>query len=107
MRGRWSGARSKSLSFFSDIFETAKVSAGLPVSPNANAIRTLRIMLVEGRHLIRQRNAIEERAVELPAGGPDRQKAAYHSRLDQIRRSLSHLLRGGEPERKGFSLKGP
>ncbi len=33
----------------SDIYETAKVSAGVPVSPNSDAIRMFRMMLAEGR----------------------------------------------------------
>ena len=57
----------------SDIYETAKASAGLPVSPDSDAIRMFRLMLAEGRSLIRQRNAIEDRAVELLAERPDYQ----------------------------------
>ncbi len=57
----------------SDIYETAKVSAGLPVLPDSDAIRMFRMMLAEGRSLIRQRNAIEDRAVELLAERPDYQ----------------------------------
>ena len=57
----------------SDIYETAKVSAGLPVSPDSDAIRMFRLMLAEGRSLIRQRNAIEDRAVELLGDRPDYQ----------------------------------
>lgn len=49
----------------SDIYETAKASAGLPVAPHSDAIRMFRLMLAEGRSLIRQRNAIEDRAIEL------------------------------------------
>ena len=54
----------------SDIYETAKVSAGLP---DSDAIRMFRMMLAEGRSLIRQRNAIEDRAVELLAERADYQ----------------------------------
>ena len=57
----------------SDSYETAKVSAGLPVSPDSDAIRMFRLMLAEGRSLIRQRNAIEDRAVELLGDRPDYQ----------------------------------
>ncbi len=57
----------------SDIYETAKVSAGLPVDPESDAIRMFRVMLAEGRSLIRQRNAIEDRAVELLGDRPDHQ----------------------------------
>jgi len=55
----------------SDIYETAKASAGFPVAPDSDAIRMFRLMLAEGRSLIRQRNAIEDRAVELLADRPD------------------------------------
>ena len=57
----------------SDIYQTAKVSAGLPVSQDSDAIRMFRMMLTEGRSLIRQRNAIEERTVELLSDQPDNQ----------------------------------
>ena len=49
----------------SDIYETAKMSAGLPASPDSDAIRIFRMMLAEGQSPIRLRNAIEDRAVEL------------------------------------------
>ena len=51
----------------SDIYETAKASTGLLVSPDSDAIRMFRMMQAEGRSLIRQRNVIEDRAVELLA----------------------------------------
>lgn len=57
----------------SDIYETTKVSAGLPVSQDSDAILMFRMMLAEGRSLIRQRNSIEERAVELLSEQPDYQ----------------------------------
>ncbi|SDI97842.1 Transposase IS116/IS110/IS902 family protein [Salipiger marinus] len=57
----------------SDIYETAKVSTGLPVSPDSDAIRMVRMMQAEGRSLIRQRNVIEDRAVELLAERHDYQ----------------------------------
>lgn len=58
----------------SDIYETAKTSAGLPVAPESDAIRMFRMMLAEGRSLIRQRHAIEDRAVELLGDRPDFQR---------------------------------
>lgn len=54
----------------SDIYETPNVSAGLFVAPESDAIR---MMLAEGRSLIHQRNAREDRAVELLGGRPDYQ----------------------------------
>jgi transposase len=56
-----------------DIYETAKVSAGLPVSPDPDTIRMFRLMLAEGRSLIRKRNATEGCAVELLGDRPNYQ----------------------------------
>lgn len=55
----------------SDIYETAKGSVGLPVAPDSDAVRMFRIVLAEGRSLIRQRDEIEARAVELLSDHPD------------------------------------
>lgn len=66
----------------SDIYETTKASAGLPVAPDSDAIRTFRLMLAEGRSPIRQRSAIEDRTVELLAGRPDNSCCA---RSDNVR----------------------
>jgi transposase len=57
----------------SDIYATAAVSVGLPVHPQSDAIRMFRLVLEEGRSLIRQRNEIEARAVELLSDLPDYQ----------------------------------
>ena len=55
----------------SDIYETAKASAGLPIHQNSEAIRMFQMVLAEGRSLIKQRNEIEARAVDLLSGNPD------------------------------------
>ncbi|NRB00753.1 MAG: IS110 family transposase [Rhodobacteraceae bacterium] len=57
----------------SDIYATAAASVGLPVHPQSEAIRMFRLVLEEGRSLIRQRNEIEARAVELLSDLPDYQ----------------------------------
>lgn len=49
----------------SDIYATAVGSVGLPVHSDSDAIRMFRMVLAEGRSLIRQRDVIEARAVEL------------------------------------------
>ena len=49
----------------SDIYATAVDSVGLPVHPNSDAVLMFRLVLAEGRSLVRQRNEIEARAVEL------------------------------------------
>lgn len=56
-----------------DIYETAVASVGLPVDEGSDAIRMFRIVLAEGRSLIRQRQEIERRAVELLSDHPDYQ----------------------------------
>jgi hypothetical protein len=45
-----------------DIYETAKSSIGLPVAMNSPAITMFRLIIAEGRSLIRQRDAIEQQA---------------------------------------------
>jgi len=57
----------------SDIYATAVTSVGLPVHPGSDAVRMFRMVLAEGRSLIRQRNEIEARAVELLSDLPDYQ----------------------------------
>jgi transposase len=57
----------------SDIYATATASVGLPVHPDSDAIRMFRMVLAEGRSLIRQRNEIEARSVELLSDLPDYQ----------------------------------
>ena len=55
----------------SDIYATAVGSVGLPVHPDSDAVRMFRLVLAEGRSLIRQRDEIEARAVELLSDLPD------------------------------------
>jgi len=43
-----------------DIYESARTSIGLPIAPNAIAVRMFRMILAEARSLIRQRNEIEQ-----------------------------------------------
>ena len=57
----------------SDIYATAVGSVGLPVGPDSDAVRMFRLVLAEGRSLVRQRNEIEARAVELLSDHPDYQ----------------------------------
>jgi len=57
----------------SDIYATAVGSVGLPVQPDSDAVRMFRLVLAEGRSLIRQRDEIEARAVELLSDHPDYQ----------------------------------
>lgn len=57
----------------SDIYATAAGSVGLPVGPDSDAVRMFRLVLAEGRSLVRQGNEIEARAVELLSDLPDDQ----------------------------------
>lgn len=59
------GRRVSKGALISDIYETARTSVGLPVAPDSDAIRMFRLVLAEGRGLMRQRQEIERRAVEL------------------------------------------
>jgi len=54
-----------------DIYETAKASIGLPLAPDAPAIRMFRMVIAEARSLIRQRGEIEVMADELLGDSAD------------------------------------
>ena len=49
---------------FTNIYEIAKTSVGLPVGPVSDAVGMFHLVLGEGRELIALRNQIEARAVE-------------------------------------------
>ncbi|MCL5778864.1 IS110 family transposase [Limibaculum sp. FT325] len=55
----------------SDIYETAQASIGLPVDPSSDAVVMFRMVLAEGRSLIRQRTEIERRAEAMLTDDPD------------------------------------
>jgi len=55
----------------SDIHETAQASIGLPVDPSSDAVVMFRMVLAEGRNLIRQRAEIERRAEAMLADDRD------------------------------------
>lgn len=57
----------------SDIYETAQASIGLPVDPSSDAVVMFRMVLAEGRSLIRQRTEIERRAEAMLADERDYQ----------------------------------
>ena len=67
------GKRVNKERLLSDIYDTALRSVGLPVAEDAEAVRMLRMVLAQGRSLIAQRNAIEDRAVALLGSHPDYQ----------------------------------
>jgi hypothetical protein len=45
-----------------DIYETARSSIGLPVAIDSPAVTMFRLVIAEGRSLIRQRDTIEQQA---------------------------------------------
>ena len=57
----------------SDIYTTSADLVGLPVRPDSDAVRMFRLVPAEGRSLIRQRDEIEARSVELLSDLPDYQ----------------------------------
>ena len=57
-----------------DIYETARSSIGLPVAIDSPAIAMFRMIIAEGRSLIRQRDAIEQHAHALLADHDDYKK---------------------------------
>jgi len=58
----------------SDIYETARFSIGLPVASDSGAVAMFRMVLAEGRSLIRQRDEIERRAELMLSDNPDYQR---------------------------------
>jgi transposase len=48
-----------------DLYETARPSIALPIPPDAPAVAMFRLVIAEARHLIHQRDAIEQIAGEL------------------------------------------
>ncbi len=58
----------------SDIYETARSSIALPVAGDSGAVAMFRMVLAEGRSLIRQRDEIERRAELMLSDTPDYQR---------------------------------
>lgn len=84
----------------SDIYETAKSSVGLPVTPESDAVRMFRMVLGEGRNLIAQRNQIEDRAVALLKEHPDYQLLTSIPGIGPIN-ALTILAEAGDLRRFG------
>jgi transposase len=72
------GRKVSKASLLGDIYETARSSIGLPVTIESAAITMFRLVIAEGRNLIRQRDAIEHHAHTALADNPD------YRRLRQI-----------------------
>jgi transposase len=56
------GRKVSKASLLGDIYETAQSSIGLPVAIDSPAVTMFRLIIAEGRSLIRQRDAIEQQA---------------------------------------------
>ncbi len=83
-----------------DIYETSKVSVGLPVGLDSDAISMFRLVLGEGRSLIAQRNQIEDRAVALLKDLPDYQLLTSIPGIGPIN-ALTILAEAGDLRRFG------
>lgn len=82
----------------SDIYETAATSVGLPVEETSEAIGMFRMVLAEGRSLIRQRQEIECCAVNLLSDHPDYQLLCSITGIGPIN-ALTILAEAGDLRR--------
>jgi len=83
-----------------DIYESAESSIGLPVSLDSSAIAMFRLVLAEGRSLIRQRDLIEEQAHAALAANPDYQRLRQIPGIGPIN-ALTVLAEAGDLRRFG------
>jgi transposase len=82
----------------SDIYETAQESIGLPVAVDSDAVAMFRMVLAEGRSLIRQRDAIETRAEELLGENADYRRLRTMPGVGPVN-ALTILAEGGDLRR--------
>lgn len=82
----------------SDIYETAQESIGLPVAADSDAVAMFRMVLAEGRSLIRQRDAIETRAEELLGENVDYRRLRTMPGVGPIN-AMTILAEGGDLRR--------
>lgn len=83
-----------------DIYETARTSIALPIPPDAPAIAMFRLVIAEARHLIRQRDAIEQIAGELLGEHADYQRLQQVPGIGPIN-ALAILAEAGDLRRFG------
>ena len=83
-----------------DIYETARTSIALPIPPDAPAIAMFRLVLAEARHLIRQRDAIEQVAGKLLDEHADFQRLQQVPGIGPIN-ALAILAEAGDLRRFG------
>ena len=84
----------------SDIYETAGASVALPVEPGSHAVAMFRMVLAEGRGLIRQRDEIEKIAEDMLANHPDDQRLRTVPGIGPIN-ALTILAEAGDLRRFG------
>lgn len=82
----------------SDIYETAQESIGLPVAGDSDAVAMFRMVLAEGRSLIRQRDGIETRAEELLGEDLDYRRLRTIPGIGPVN-ALTILAEGGDLRR--------
>jgi transposase len=83
-----------------DIYETARSSIALPIAPDAPAITVFRLVIAEARHLIGQRDTIEQLATELLGSHPDFQRLQQVPGIGPIN-ALAILAEAGDLRRFG------
>jgi transposase len=83
-----------------DIYETAQASIGLPIPPDASALRMFRLVIAQARSLIQQRDAIERMADERLADSADYKLLRRIPGIGPIT-ALTILAEGGDLRRFG------
>ena len=83
-----------------DIYETAQASIALPIAPDAPAITMFRLVIAEARHLIQQRDSIEQIAGELLGTHADYQHLQQVPGIGPIH-ALAILAEAGDLRRFG------
>jgi len=98
----WSvvGKKVSKASLLGDIYDTAAASIGLPVALDSLAIKMFRVVIAEGRSLIRQRHMIEEQAHAILAANPDYQRLRQIPGIGPII-ALTVLAEAGDLRRFG------
>jgi hypothetical protein len=81
-----------------DIYETARSSIGLPVAIDSPAVTMFRLIIAEGRSLIRQRDAIEQQAHTALADNVDYRRLRQRP-ADTIA-GIHAALAGGQGDRR-------
>ncbi|MEM7271413.1 MAG: IS110 family transposase, partial [Pseudomonadota bacterium] len=84
----------------SDVYRTAMNSVALPITPDPEAIAMFRMVLAEGRSLLRQRNAIEKRAEAMLGAHPDYRRLKTIPGIGPVN-ALTVLAEAGDLRRFG------